>query len=382
MSFLFERPISVNEGFLYYQNGAKNALSLSAFLAKVGVIPIANGGTGVSSINGLKSLLDVEKVNDSLHNSLIALLGFSDSTVDNFLASGTNIDTLVSYGYHRFSAITGATYNIEGNSVSAEDDGLLSILITPGSGTFENGFYKFITQVLVKKRGIFYRVLENRTSTTEEDGSITENYIWTPFISVGVGGLTFQDVLSVNNESSIGFKITDTTDATNRWSGSIQTLGGIGVQGSVFADKLYGAAYNDYAEYRMAHSYFEPGTVVVEDLSEPDFVTLPSEDNLSIPMVVSNTFGFCIGPKSSEDYAIPVAVSGRVLTKISSSIDRNSLKPGMMLKASTDGTADLLTKEEYFNYPDRLLGYVSSVPDYEIWEGIPVENRVWVRGVH
>jgi hypothetical protein len=40
-----------------------------------------------------------------------------------------------------------------------------------------------------------------------------------------------------------------------------------------------------------------------------------------------------------------------------------------------------MTREEIKEYPDRIIGIVSEIPDYETWgEGnVAVNNRIWIK---
>ena len=40
-----------------------------------------------------------------------------------------------------------------------------------------------------------------------------------------------------------------------------------------------------------------------------------------------------------------------------------------------------MSKREIKKYPDRIIGYVSSVPEYEIWGSnkIEVDGRIWIK---
>lgn len=380
MAFLFEKPLSGIEGFLYYENGAKQVLTRPQFLKKVGVLTIQNGGTGVTSVGDLKALLDVEVINDSLKDYLVPLTSLINSSYTNILASGLDISQKVTPGIFRFDNSDSAYYYFvkDGSKIYSKNK-LYYLFIIPGTAETFSGSNRLNTiQILLREEGMFYRILiENRYDP------ITHSYspIWTDFTPVATTSPTLEQVLTAGNTTTKQLFVTDKTPATNRWSGSIQTLGGIGAEGNIYGDKVYGAVYNDYAEYRISDVYFEPGTVIVEDPDRPDYVTLPTENNRLAPMVVSDTYGFCIGPKDCL-YPTPVATSGRSLVKLHSSIDRDTLKPGLMLKAECDGTASILSNEEYISNPSLLLGFVSSIPDYEVWENIKVNNRIWIRGVH
>ena len=68
-------------------------------------------------------------------------------------------------------------------------------------------------------------------------------------------------------------------------------------------------------------------------------------------------------------------------------IDEN-YKIGDALCAAPNGTADIMTREEITLYPDRIIGIVDEIPDYEIWEqtlthegnGAKNTNHVQVKG--
>ena len=38
-----------------------------------------------------------------------------------------------------------------------------------------------------------------------------------------------------------------------------------------------------------------------------------------------------------------------------------------------------MTREEIKEYPDRIVGIVSEIPDYEEWNGVKVNNRIWIK---
>jgi len=41
-----------------------------------------------------------------------------------------------------------------------------------------------------------------------------------------------------------------------------------------------------------------------------------------------------------------------------------------------------MTDEEVQKYPDRIIGFVSEIPNYMIWKGqinISVDDRIWIR---
>jgi hypothetical protein len=40
-----------------------------------------------------------------------------------------------------------------------------------------------------------------------------------------------------------------------------------------------------------------------------------------------------------------------------------------------------MTREEITYYPDRIVGVVSEIPDYEVWGtgNVNVDNRIWIK---
>ena len=40
-----------------------------------------------------------------------------------------------------------------------------------------------------------------------------------------------------------------------------------------------------------------------------------------------------------------------------------------------------MTREEIKEYPDRIIGIVSEIPDYETWGSgnVPVNGRIWIK---
>lgn len=144
--------------------------------------------------------------------------------------------------------------------------------------------------------------------------------------------------------------------------------------GYSYFSKVYGAVWNDYAEYRST-SKVKPGQCVIEtglgDLIQSTKRLQPGAN------IVSDTFGFAIG--ETEQTKTPIAVSGRVLAYPYE--DRNSYQAGDPVCSGPNGTISKMTREEVREYPDRIIGTVSEIPDYEIWGtgNVKVNNRIWIK---
>jgi hypothetical protein len=137
---------------------------------------------------------------------------------------------------------------------------------------------------------------------------------------------------------------------------------------------LMGAAWNDYAEYRICKDDFKPGQVICEN--GDDTLSISSERLQPGAEIISDTFGFAIG--ETVDATCPVAVSGRVLAYTYE--PREEFKAGDCVCAGPNGTVSKMTREEIREYPDRIIGTVSAIPSYKTWnETVKVNNRIWIK---
>ena len=176
----------------------------------------------------------------------------------------------------------------------------------------------------------------------------------------------------ITGVSGVGTK--KTFYAATPYSSASGNTTGIYFQGSTGV--LYGAAWNDYAEYRESN-ITQPGRCIIEN----------GDDTLSLSIkrlqrgaeIVSDTFGFAIG--ETDICKTPVAASGRVLAY--GYEDREQFKShiGYPVCSGPNGTVSIMTDEEEQLYPSRIIGYISAVPDYEIWGtgNVKVNGRIWIR---
>lgn len=139
---------------------------------------------------------------------------------------------------------------------------------------------------------------------------------------------------------------------------------------------LLGAAWNDYAEFRQKKDIVDIpyGKVVIEN--GDDTVSLSTERLQPCGQIISDTYGFILGP---EENALPIALCGRVLAYPYE--DRSSFDIGDAVCTGPNGKVSKMTREEIRLWPDRIIGYVSSIPSYEIWEekDIKVDGRIWIK---
>ena len=154
---------------------------------------------------------------------------------------------------------------------------------------------------------------------------------------------------------------------------------GISTDGTVkrtYTDaQIYGAVWNDYAEYRKQLYEIEPGRVV-RDLNS-GHVVLTEERLIPGAQVVSDTFGFAIG--ETKECRTPLAVSGRVL--VFTTQDRYKYNAGDAVCSGPHGTVDIMTREEIQKYPDAIVGIVSEIPTYDTWgqNEVAVQGRIWIK---
>ena len=143
---------------------------------------------------------------------------------------------------------------------------------------------------------------------------------------------------------------------------------------NIWGNAVYGAVWNDYAEYR-ASKEDQPGRVVLED--ENGVCQRATTRLQPFAGVVSDTFGFCQG--ETETAKTPLAVAGRVL--VYPYQNRGNYKVGDCVCAAPNGTVDIMTREEVMMYPDRIVGTVSEIPKYDVWGSgnARVDGRIWIK---
>lgn len=139
---------------------------------------------------------------------------------------------------------------------------------------------------------------------------------------------------------------------------------------------LYGAVWNDYAEFREGDT-IDAGRCVVEVGND----TLITSTKRMMPgaNITSDTFGFAIG--ETEQAKTPIAVSGRVLAYPYESREEFKKNIGRPVCSGPNGTVSIMTDEEYRDKGYCAIGTISAVPDYEEWGTgkVKVNGRVWIK---
>lgn len=191
-------------------------------------------------------------------------------------------------------------------------------------------------------------------------------------------GDTDGSVLGRNGKANLIFKswysigFVDGCSSTN--SGMTMT---INVRtGELRGSKLWGAVWNDYAEFRKGDT-IESGKCVIE-VGDDTLIT-STERMMPGANITSDTFGFAIG--KTEQAKTPIAVSGRVLAYPYESREEFKKNIGRPVCSGPNGTVSIMTDEEYRNKGYCAIGTISAVPDYEEWGTgkVKVNGRVWIK---
>jgi len=150
---------------------------------------------------------------------------------------------------------------------------------------------------------------------------------------------------------------------------STTIYGNLTVTGDIKGRRVYGAVYNDYAEFRKSAYSYSAGNVVEED--GKGNMILCKTNCSSLAHIVTDTYGMLIG---DEENSIPIAVSGRVLVYYQD----DKVQVGQVVCSDNSGKVRTMSLEEKRNYPECILGVVSEIPDYETWGEEPVKGRIWI----
>lgn len=181
--------------------------------------------------------------------------------------------------------------------------------------------------------------------------------------------VTIEDTAS----TTTSYYLTGTTETAGDTASQLYRNNNVYIQNDV----MYGAAWNDYAEYRKTtHEEFEAGRVYKEN---GDGTLTMAQDRLEPGCgVASDTFGFAIG--QTKDCFLPIAISGRVLAYTDK--DPSTFKVGAPVCSGEGGTVSMMSPREERRYPSRIIGTVSEIPDYDVWHGakdIQVNGRIWIK---
>ena len=202
------------------------------------------------------------------------------------------------------------------------------------------------------------------------------NFIYSPHRSGGRNGTAVGDNCNYGTLLLTGMTVGSAHWRIRVTNGSIAEVRRIWNAG----DSVTGAVWNDYAECRQSDCS-EPGRVVFE--KGDDTLTKTEKRLQHFAGVISDTWGFSQG--ETDKAKTNIAVAGRVL--VYTYQDRNNYKPGDCVCAAPNGTIDIMTREEIIKFPDRIVGTVSYVPDYEEWGGgknadrdpVKVNGRIWIK---
>ena len=140
-------------------------------------------------------------------------------------------------------------------------------------------------------------------------------------------------------------------------------------------DTITGAVWNDYAEFRDQEEEIPFGYCAAS--ADDGRLSKTTHHLQACDGIVSDTYGFAIG--ETENCRTPLAVAGRVLAYCEG--DRYDYHAGDTVGASANGKVIKMTREEIKEYPDRIIGHVSEIPEYETWGtgNVPVNGRIWIK---
>jgi hypothetical protein len=125
-----------------------------------------------------------------------------------------------------------------------------------------------------------------------------------------------------------------TTATAGQWDGGTTTPTGttrINYGGYLYATRIYGAVYNDYAEFMKMDEALEPGDVVIKNPNGEGYLKSDKLHDKRVVGVVSDSYGHCLGSEKNmsleENNLINAAIglAGRVYVKVVGNVEVGDL---------------------------------------------------------
>lgn len=277
-------------------------------------------------------------------------------------AEGTNTTQIATTAFVT-SAISKLNTSVADNYVLKSGDEMTGELIAPRITVYSDQY--------ISRMPSSWPVISCKRSTSDtEVWYIDSDGFFSGWVNnaANANNATNATKLYVNNDTTSKLYVLGATSTGNQ---NVYRESNVYMQSNV----LYGAAWNDYAEFRQGDT-LEPGKCVVE--AGDDTLTLATDRMTPGASIVSDTFGFSIG--ETEKCKTPIAVSGRVLAYPYESREEFRKNIGRPVCSGPNGTVSIMTDEEYKEKGYCALGTISAVPDYEEWGtgNVKVNNRVWI----
>lgn len=349
-------------------------------------VTVAQGGTGSTSASGARTNLGVPADTDVVHNT-------GTETIDGTKTFSASVSITTGQWKALFFKQTassdanttcGAIYCNMGDATKQSKNQMFFNCYSPKStaATTNTGFYEQYqlpspTAGLAENKT--YGILTTKSAVNVAQGGTGSTTASGARTNLGVPADTAVVHLT-GNESIAGVKtFSNTTESSSTTSGAVKISGGLGVAKNIYGAKVYNAVWNDYAECRQADT-IEAGYCVAE--TESGVMTKSTERLQAGCKLTSDTYGTCMG--ETDTAKTPIAVAGRVLAYPFRDVKEYHL--GDAVCSAPDGKIDVMTREEIREYPERIIGTVSEIPKYDVWQGgtkenpqpIPVNGRIWI----
>ncbi len=205
--------------------------------------------------------------------------------------------------------------------------------------------------------------------------------------SVGIGtgsGITGGKKLDVAGDTRVGGTLVTTGTVSIGSAGTLSyyaadptaTLAGgsaiLGYYGNFYATKVYGAVWNDLADFRKLASGQKkiPGKVYIA--SDDGVVLATKRAQKGTVGVCSDTFGMALGGSDADPTKAPIAISGWALAYVD-----KKYEIGTPLVSGKDGNLTKANILDNLLHPERIVGTVETSP--QEYNKLKVDGRYWVK---
>lgn len=261
-------------------------------------------------------------------NSTITLSG--DITGSGIAAITTALKTsgVTAGSYGSDSAIPVLTIDSNGR-ITAASTSAVSIPTGLTSGTTSTGFVNYSGTTSTAGQ------LNGGTTAPAATNRLNYNgYLYaTRFYGDGsqLTGITMPTGLTSGSASSGFVNYNSTTATAGQWDGGATAPTAttrLNYGGYLYATRVYGAVYNDYAEYFLKDEELEPGDIISKNLNGDGYIKSKVYKDKRVVGVYSDDYAHCIGglgDENDEKNFASVGLAGRVKVKVKGKINIGDL---------------------------------------------------------